>query len=211
LGCSSCNFEGEVGKSIESLLGKEILSLFHGSKVKFTWVGGEDSKSLVSGKGRPFFASISEPRKRSLPKRSRIALPEGLRIHISKILAARPRDSQPFKTTALLNVIPKAPNLPASLEAGKFILRRATGVSSNIKSHPVIRRVYSIRVDSVTPSKLSLRVVFEGGLSLKNFVSGGEGLTYPSLSDILGFKVAIDEAEPFDVLDVKLMASLAVR
>jgi tRNA pseudouridine synthase 10 len=206
LGCSTCNNTGETGKSIESMLGKELLSLFEGKKIRFTWVGGEDSDSLVLGRGRPFFAVLAEARKRKLRPDKRVIHLNGITAKIYRMLDSIPQPSPMFRTVALVRVLVRG--FPHQLKRGVFVARRKFEVSSfSNKPHPVIRKVYSIKVDEVSDSRVSMKIAFEGGLSLKNFVSGGKGSTYPSLKDLLHTDLSIDEDHPFDILDVKLVSA----
>src|ERR687890_2197272 len=66
-GCLVCDYSGLSGyDSIEGIIAKKLISITEGQNPKFNWVGSEDEESIVLGKGRPFFASISNPRNSKL-------------------------------------------------------------------------------------------------------------------------------------------------
>lgn len=63
-GCPKCGFTGFSNKlSVEKILSDHILKYLGGTKVTFTWIGGEDSNSLVMGNGRPYYADVHAPKK----------------------------------------------------------------------------------------------------------------------------------------------------
>ncbi|HUG95928.1 MAG TPA: hypothetical protein VMJ94_00160, partial [Nitrososphaera sp.] len=69
-GCDSCNHSGLSGYgSVEGVIAKGLMEMTGGQAPKFSWIGSEDQSSLVLGDGRPFYARISNPKKRKLKKR----------------------------------------------------------------------------------------------------------------------------------------------
>ncbi len=66
-GCYNCEFHGISGyDSVEGQISNMLFGMLGGTTAKFTWIGGEDRDSLVSGGGRPFFARIQFPKKRHI-------------------------------------------------------------------------------------------------------------------------------------------------
>jgi tRNA pseudouridine synthase 10 len=64
-GCNLCDNSGLAGfASIEGIIAKYLLSATKGQSPKFSWIGSEDQSSLVLGRGRPFYAKISDPKVR---------------------------------------------------------------------------------------------------------------------------------------------------
>ena len=66
-GCRNCNFHGiSEFDSVEGIISKYIFETLGGTTVKFTWIGGEDTSSMVLGSGRPFFMKLQNPHNRNL-------------------------------------------------------------------------------------------------------------------------------------------------
>ncbi|MFC1755496.1 tRNA pseudouridine(54/55) synthase Pus10, partial [Thermoproteota archaeon] len=73
-GCPECELTGyTTTDSVEQRLTVPLLQLFNANRIKFSWIGSEDTNSLVLGNGRPFYAEILEPKIRK-PKRIKSAL-----------------------------------------------------------------------------------------------------------------------------------------
>ncbi len=71
-GCIDCNYHGiSEFDSVEGLISEYLFEKFGAMQTKITWIGGEDSTSLVLGSGRPFFVKLLHPKKRHprLPKK----------------------------------------------------------------------------------------------------------------------------------------------
>lgn len=83
-GCYLCEFHGISGyDSVEGQIAKFLFGMFGGTTARFTWIGGEDRDSLVSGGGRPFFARIQFPKKRRIrpPRQTDKIRLESISIH----------------------------------------------------------------------------------------------------------------------------------
>lgn len=58
-GCVSCNRHGMTEfDSVEGIICKYFFDKLGAAQAKITWIGGEDTTSLVLGKGRPFFTNF---------------------------------------------------------------------------------------------------------------------------------------------------------
>ena len=64
-GCFACSFHGMSPEhdSVEGRISDFLFERMGGTTARFTWIGGEDAQSLVSGRGRPFFVRIQSPKK----------------------------------------------------------------------------------------------------------------------------------------------------
>jgi tRNA U54 and U55 pseudouridine synthase Pus10 len=67
LGCADCGFKGASSMSVQSIASEYLSGLFGAENCNFIWLGGEDENSLVLGDGRPFYAELLKPRRRSPP------------------------------------------------------------------------------------------------------------------------------------------------
>ena len=66
-GCFACDMHGLSSyESVEGQISEFLFGAMGGTTARFTWIGGEDRDSLVSGSGRPFFARLQKPKKRQI-------------------------------------------------------------------------------------------------------------------------------------------------
>jgi len=207
-GCPECNLTGySTTDSIEQRLTIPILSLFNAGRIKFTWIGSEDSNSLVQGDGRPFYAEILEPHIRK-PKRIHSA--------ISKL-----RDGVSLKELTLINERPKNdPQFTISVQSNFTLNKRITKrnvqnleesfnetsvkMSPANKNKSVTKKIYSIKVESIKGLTMQMKMECEGGLSIRRFITGEGDEVEPNISGILKREIKINQRIPFDILAVNL-------
>ncbi len=194
-GCDRCEGGYSTGSSIERTLGKRLVHVFGATDVKFTWLGSEDSDSLVYKPGRPFVAEVRGPRRRKSPGRLTVVTGNGYsRISRLKILPGRPISlpSFTFKTEAVIEPVEGAPEdlRPSKRIAGVLIEYR------NNKGKAIMRKVHAI-VLRRKGKTLVARIKMDGGLPVKRLVSGES--TSPSLSEVLKTPL---RCQRFDILRV---------
>ena len=68
--------------SLEEVISEYLKQLTSGVKVKFSWIGGEDKESLVLGKGRPFFAEILKPKRRTINEHNISLKEKGIELFV---------------------------------------------------------------------------------------------------------------------------------
>ncbi|MEM1524658.1 MAG: hypothetical protein QW618_00805, partial [Nitrososphaerales archaeon] len=197
--------------SIEDYLNKIILNHFKGSKVKYTWIGGEDSTSLVLGNGRPFFCEVINPKVRRL-----IGLNFPIDIDNKIILKDlqiidKPKVIPKFTTDILLYI---KFNESVNNEALKNLnsLNNAVIHQISTKKRKVLeKRVYNFRIKSISEDEAQVEMSCDGGLNIKKFVKsslikiGGKEVpeVCPNLSSILNINL---ECVTFDILNVHIQS-----
>ncbi len=170
------------GGSIEGIITAELIRITKGSFPKFSWVGSEDPSSLVSGKGRPFFVRLSDPKLRSLNAPIYIDTCE-----LGIILDAEPKSAP----KSPIRFITKAKVVVESFET--FEVERLEGlrqlnfslVKFQDRSRVTSKKIYSIEFSRVTSKCFEMELMVEGGFSIKKFVSGYDN-TVPNVSEIIG-------------------------
>ncbi len=212
LGCVECDYLGSAKQeSIEDYLNKIILNHFKGSKVKYTWIGGEDSTSLVLGNGRPFFCEVINPKVRRL-----IGLNFPIDIDNKIILKDlqiidKPKVIPKFTTDILLYI---KFNESVNNEALKNLnsLNNAVIHQISTKKRKVLeKRVYNFRIKSISEDEAQVEMSCDGGLNIKKFVKsslikiGGKEVpeVCPNLSSILNINL---ECVTFDILNVHIQS-----
>lgn len=204
-GCEECNHTGyTTGGSVEEVLSKHLLQYFIGSNAKFTWIGSEDSNSLVKGKGRPFYAEILSPKIRHFDgtpsswHRGDVAM---IQVELMK---GRPIANQTFDMKIKANTIFEK---DVSKELARTIedafKDRIVEMDALNKPKVLRKRVRDLSFKRIGEKRAALVFESDGGLNVRRFVTG-ESHTTPSISSVSDCQVSLDEDKPFDVLGVSI-------
>ncbi len=195
-GCDSCNHSGLSGYgSVEGVIAKGLMEMTGGQAPKFSWIGSEDQSSLVLGDGRPFYARISNPKKRKLKKR-RIK-DGGIQATLS-VIEDKPELQPRFRVKTKIHAT--CEKALTGQDMKKLNSLAGSEVSFENRSKMATKRIYSVRARRIDGSQLALNMIADGGLMIKQFV-GGEEYMKPNISEILGAKC---ECITFDILGVEL-------
>ena len=199
-GCLGCNYHG-ISKfdSVEGLISKYLFDKFGALQAKITWIGGEDSTSLVLGSGRPFFVKLLCPKKRRprLPKK--IPLGEIIIQNIKPIGRIPPGPVQ-FTSKVKLHITCEnkiEQNLLTKLDQ----LEKNTVAVYERSGKRTEKTVQGIRYKTKSDNSFYLSMTAGGGLPLKRFVVGDD--IFPNISDILENKC---RCETFDFEAVRIIS-----
>jgi tRNA pseudouridine synthase 10 len=195
-GCGSCNHSGLSGyNSIEGVIAKKLMATTKGITPRFSWIGSEDQNSRVLGKGRPFYARVSDPRKRNLGK----LIIRGNGVHaVLSAVDELPTITPRFTVRTRIHVRCDRTLTKQDLQMLRDLAGRE--VSYQNRSKIATKRIHSANIRKVDSSDIALTVVADGGLMIKQFV-GGEAYMKPNISEVLACKC---ECVRFDILDVEL-------
>ncbi|MFC7223693.1 tRNA pseudouridine(54/55) synthase Pus10 [Halalkalicoccus sp. GCM10025322] len=221
--CEGCDGTGyRYDRSVEGLTTPAVVEAMDGAEGVFHGAGREDVDARMLGSGRPFVIEVKRPRKRSpdvealeaeVNERAGGAVEvEGLRLATHEMVE-RVKGLDASKTYRM-DVEFDRPVEPAELEAVLSELSGATieqdtpqRVDHRRADLTRVREVYDADGELIEPRRAELTVHGEGGLYVKELVSGDDGRTRPSLAGLLGTEsvvTALDvidvegEAEPFD-------------
>ncbi|HTY73933.1 MAG TPA: tRNA pseudouridine(54/55) synthase Pus10 [Candidatus Nanoarchaeia archaeon] len=201
-GCQKCGGTGLMyPTSVEALVSKPVLEAAQGSESAFHASGREDIDARMLGTGRPFVVEISRPKKRSINlKQVEEQINAGAK---DKVEISRLR----FTTRDVVRKLKKAENAQKEYRAlilfenevtasDMLILEeRLNGVV--IKQQTPLRVVhrradltreryiYKLKVKKISPKEALMEVLCQGGLYVKELVSGDEGRTVPSVAELL--------------------------
>lgn len=197
-GCVTCGHHGMAEyDSVEGMLCRYLFERFGARQAKITWVGGEDSKSLVLGAGRPFFARIANPKKRNprLPKKIRS---DKITIRSLKIIPRIPATPVSFVSKASLLISTENPVLQEDVEKLGQLQKSTIAIYEN-SGKRVEKFIHGVRykIDSENSFRLFLRV--DGGVPLKRLVTGEN--VFPNVSDLISNK---SKCEAFDFEEVRI-------
>ncbi len=201
-GCEKCGGTGKMyPESVEELVSKPFLDSAQGEKTAFHASGREDIDAKMLGTGRPFVVEISKPLKRllNLEKLEKAVNIAGAgKVEISRLR---------FTNRGFVRTLKKAESAQKEyrvlVEFGRDVSENELKVMavslscSSIKQRTPLRVVhrradlirekyiYWFKVKKVARKQADLKIRCQGGLYVKELVSGDEGRTTPSVSALL--------------------------
>jgi tRNA pseudouridine synthase 10 len=207
-GCTKCNLTGKMyPESVQELMGPHVLSASRGQDAIFHGAGREDIDARMLGNGRPFVLEIRSPHKRrvNLQELEQVINSSQKKIAVSHLAFADHETVVNVKNTPLdkvyrLRVISEH---PIHKEKVKEALKRLEGdIEQTTPQRVVHRRADLKRRKKVYSAELQgdeIIIRCEGGLYVKELISGDSDRTTPSLSSLLGVNAKVEE---LDVLQV---------
>lgn len=214
-GCERCGFTGKrYPESVEELISPPFLEASQGRAAVFHGSGREDIDARMLGEGRPFVLEIREPRVRRLDLAAlerevnarakgkvevqglafttrgeveRLKAARAGKLYRARVEFARPVSEEEFERALRGLVGPISQRTPK-----RVVHRRADLIRT--------RRVWEVEGELSDPQSATIEVRCDGGLYVKELLSGDEGRTTPSLAELLGCPVKVIE---LDVLEVE--------
>jgi tRNA pseudouridine synthase 10 len=200
-GCERCNFTGKMyADSVEELIGRPAIDLFESKDAVLHGAGREDIDARMIGTGRPFVIEIVEPKIRSFdPEELEKTINEsaGGRVsvtidHISDRKEVETlKSGKAHKKYSILVEIEgefSEDEVKSALNGlrGAVINQRTPDRVSHRRADKVRKRT-CIDIDCTGKENDSFRieVLGDAGLYIKELISGDEGRTSPSLSEII--------------------------
>ena len=215
-GCPGCAFTGKTyQESVEELVSAPLLREARGSGTAFHGAGREDIDALMLGTGRPFALEIKEPKIRRLDLArlqqeinegavgrvevcglqfvqgsvvERLKKTEAEKTYEAKVRFARPVTAEQFQAVV------------GSLQGATIEQRTPSRVRHRRADLVRLRRVLEISGDLLSSTEAVIKIHCEGGLYIKELVSGDGGRTRPSLSELLAIPAAVTELNVLAVL-----------
>ncbi|MGQ4833300.1 MAG: tRNA pseudouridine(54/55) synthase Pus10 [Candidatus Asgardarchaeia archaeon] len=204
--------------SVEELIATPLLSMFEASDGILHAAGREDIDARMLGSGRPFVIELKNPHKRKIPldvlndvvnsygngaiEVTFIEYTTKDKVRKIKLLGQRTRkvyralvEVDGVITEELLNEIKKKLN---NVMIAQYTPTRVLHRRSEKLRH---KKVYKVDVKFINERTFELIVEAQGGLYIKELISGDEGRTSPSIAEIIGMPARCVE---LDVLDVKM-------
>jgi tRNA pseudouridine synthase 10 len=204
-GCEKCGGTGKMyPESVEELSSKPLLDAADGESTSFHASGREDIDARMLGTGRPFVIEVSKPKKRFIDLKEIEAKINSEAV--GKVQVSRLR----FTTKNVVRHLKKGEGaqkeyrLLAEFEKDisdqdmRMLEEKLTGVT--IKQQTPLRvmhrradlirerYIYKVKVKKVSLKRALMEIRCQGGLYVKELVSGDEGRTIPNVSDLLGNK-----------------------
>ncbi len=215
-GCPRCNWTGKMyPESVEEIVGEPTLEIAEGEAIAFHGAGREDIDARMLGRGRPFIIEIKKPKKRFFDLQS-LAQTVNERakgkVEVSNLRFATKDTVRKLKKTEAAQKLYKV-----IVELDKKVSKEKLAALAKAFENTVIRQqtpkrvlhrradlvrekhIYKAKVKRLKPNKIEMRIQCQGGLYIKELITGDAGRTSPSVAEILDV-----EAKPLelDVLNV---------
>jgi tRNA pseudouridine synthase 10 len=198
-------------ESVEELVAPPFLGAFRGTEAVFHGAGREDVDALMLGSGRPFVLELKEPRRRDADLDALAAEVndgvevEGLSFVTYEMIERVKRHdaTKTYRATVTLEDPVTDEDLQAALadlDGGTIHQRTPNRVDHRRADKVRERAVLSIDGRLADERTAVVDVHGEGGLYIKELMSGDDGRTEPSLAGRLGVAATV---ERLDVLDVE--------
>jgi tRNA pseudouridine synthase 10 len=201
-GCEKCGGTGKLyPESVEELVSKPFLEAAEGEKTAFHASGREDIDARMLGNGRPFVVEVSKPKKRTLDlKKLEETINEVAKgkVEISRLRFTNRDVVRKLKTSesaqkeyrALIefeNEISEADMQLLEEKLNGVLIQQRTPLRVVHRRADLTREryIYKLKVKKVSPKQAEMQVRTQGGLYVKELVSGDEGRTTPSVSELL--------------------------
>jgi tRNA pseudouridine synthase 10 len=215
-GCEKCGGTGKMyPESVEELVSAPLLEAAEGEKTSFHASGREDIDARMLGNGRPFVIEISKPKKRFLNLKKLEAAVNagaldkvevsGLRFTNKDVVRRLKKAESAQKEYRVLidfeNEVSEEGLRLLEEQLSGVLIKQQTPLRVLHRRADLVREkyIYEVKVKKVSLRRAEMKIRCQGGLYVKELVSGDEGRTLPNVSELLG-----NRAKPLklDVLNV---------
>ncbi|MCR4335997.1 MAG: tRNA pseudouridine(54/55) synthase Pus10 [archaeon] len=213
-GCNNCNRTGKLSdESVQELIEKIVLSEFKAQESKFHGCGREDKDVFMLGKGRPFVIELVEPKKRSVNLKKlekEINSKNKGKISVSGLKFVEKQRIVEIKNTPFEKIYRakcscseiSQKELDSLIDKEiKIIQRTPVRVEKRRADMEREKTAKIIKAKILNKKEFLLEVLSSHGLYIKEFISGDEKRTEPSISSLLGKECICLE---LDVLEIVL-------
>ena len=223
-GCEVCNYTGkQYPTSVEELISPKFKEASKSSDSKFHGAGREDIDVRMLGNGRPFILELKNPILRNLDLKKlkkQVNKKNKKKIKISDLNYSSKSGVKQIKSKAesvkkTYRALVESPDLMISKEQfsviqkklvdqmiGKFIYQRTPNRVSHRRADKIReKKIYTIQGTYLKPTLFEFLIETQGGTYIKELISGDEGRTKPSFSEIFGTPLICKE---LDVMHIGL-------
>jgi len=220
-GCESCKFTGKQYKtSVEELISPKFVIEAKADDSKFHGAGREDIDVKMLGNGRPFILELKNPKIRTLDLKTiqnKVNKSNKKKIKVTDLKYSSKEQVKNLKLNAenTKKVYKALIISKEKISKGNFddLLKKLKGVyeKQNLQQRTPLRvshrradkirekKVFRVEGKFIKPDVSEFIVETQGGTYIKELISGDNGRTTPSFSDIYGFSL---ECKKLDVLKI---------
>ncbi|MCE7735426.1 MAG: tRNA pseudouridine(54/55) synthase Pus10 [Candidatus Heimdallarchaeota archaeon] len=202
--CETCNYTGQQYPfTVETIVAESFLEASKSLSSSFHGAGREDIDALMLGEGRPFVLELKQPLIRSIEiKMLQAVVNQSDKVQItnltftdkSKVVLLKnssPDSRKEYRATIQLSQKLDSESLTNLKQIGEdpIILQQQTPVRVSHRRADKIREksIYGFKIieSNDDQNSITLLIEAEGGAYIKEFISGDEGRTTPSITEYL--------------------------
>jgi tRNA pseudouridine synthase 10 len=204
-GCKKCNGTGKMYfESIEEIIAGPLLEKTFGENVSFHAAGREDIDARMLGTGRPFIIEVKRPRRRfiGLQNLTKVINEEARgKVEVLNLGFAKKEDIKRLKKAeGSIKVYKVFINFDRDVSDEELKVAEKTLTNTIIRQQTPLRvlhrradlirekYIYEANIKRVAPNRAEMKIRCQGGLYIKELVSGDEGRTVPSVASTLNVK-----------------------
>ncbi|MCW4052629.1 MAG: tRNA pseudouridine(54/55) synthase Pus10 [Candidatus Bathyarchaeota archaeon] len=204
-GCEKCGGSGRLYEdSIEELIGIPMMDVTEGVDIALHGAGREDVDARMLGSGRPFVLEIKEPRKRffdleQLEEKINDEAKGKVKVH--KLKFADKDTVREYKKAEKAEKIYRTivefgrnvtdeelEKVETTLSNSKISQQTPTRVLHRRANLVREKYIYEAKTKRMSQNRAEIRIHCQGGLYIKELVTGDDGRTKTSVASILGIK-----------------------
>lgn len=216
-GCEECNWTGKMyPESIAEIIEKPFLDETGGIETSFHASGREDIDARMLGKGRPFVIEIKKPRKRFLNlgklEEAVNAYADG-KVEVSnlqfadkdvvrKLKKAESAKKEYLVTMEFENEVTAEDLQLLKKKLTNAVIKQRTPLRVSHRRADLTREkyIYDVELKKLSPKKAEMKIQCQGGLYVKELVTGDDGRTKPNVSEVLENKAEPTELDVLNIL-----------
>lgn len=202
-GCSKCNYTGKLYEtSISELIINPIINIVGGIEGIFHGAGREDIDTLTLGSGRPFIVEIKKPKFRYIDlKTLEKMINENAcgKIEVELTHFSDRKEVRKLKSSSTYarkvyqaiievdnkideNILKKLEEFFSNKEVKQFTPLRVLHRRANKLR---IKKIFSVKTELINEQTFKATIECQGGLYIKELISGDNNRTIPNFSQIL--------------------------
>lgn len=198
--CQHCQGAGKLSEeSVQELIGRRLLPAYKARTGSFHGAGREDRDVLMLGRGRPFVYEVVAARnldvdlealRREIEARSQGGLELAPFVPVPRSRVAYWKQAmfdKIYRAEVAVSAPPATDRVAAAAAfAGTVVQRTPQRVAHRRADLDRERHVQVLGLQPLRDDRLEVRVQCQHGTYVKEWISGDEGRTQPSLGDLLG-------------------------
>jgi tRNA pseudouridine synthase 10 len=216
-GCPKCDGTGKMyAESVEEIIAGPLLEKTGGEDVAFHAAGREDVDAQMLGTGRPFIMEVKRPRQRFIDLQNIAEIVNEQARDKVEVLNLRFANKDGIKRLKKGEASKKVykvfvdfdrdvsdeelENIQKTLS--KSVIHQQTPLRVLHRRADLIREkyIYEAQIKRLAPNRAEMKIRCQGGLYIKELVSGDEGRTIPSVASIINA-----EAKPLELDVLKII------
>ena len=202
-GCQRCNWTGKMyPESIEEIIADPTLEKTRGEDAVFHASGREDVDARMLGYGRPFVVEIKKPRQRFINFQDLAqTINKKAEVKVLNLRLTRKDTIRKIKKGEAAEKIYKVViEFDKNISDEELEILEKTFTSTTIHQQTpqrVLHRradrirekyIYEAKIKRLTPNCVEMKIRCQGGLYIKELITGDEGRTDPNVAKIIGGK-----------------------